>query len=681
VSESITYDHALNSGRVHSVRSRTESAIAKFLLVEQYIRKTANGMDSKNVAKQMLPWLALLAMAGPAPSANQRVDYYHDIAPIIYHNCSSCHRPGESAPFSLLSYDDVKRHAQLIADVTKQRYMPPWLPEPGHGEFSEERRLTSGQIDLIQQWVKLGAPPGTPTRTSQPPKFADEWQLGTPDLILRASQPYQLAAEGPEVFWNFIMPVPITTTRWIRAMEVRPGNARVFHHANVIIDRAHSSRRREVSPGAGFPGMDLRVEEESFDPDGHFLSWKPGSEPVVEPDGMAWRAAPGMDLILNVHMKRSGKLETVSPMIGLYFTDKPETKFPYLVQLEHDGAIDIPPGDADFLVSDDFRASMDLNVLAVYPHAHYLAKVMEAYATLPDGSKQWLIRIPDWDLNWQGVFRLRKPLFLPRGSVVSMRYHYDNTAQNTRNPNSPPKRVLGGNAATDEMGHLWLQVLPVSPGDHRAELEEDMMQSRLEKYPDDFTANYSLGDILLNRGDTAGAIEHFKKAVVTDPQSVVAANELGVALFSASQPAEAEEQLKKALALDRNYTDARFNLASVEASNGEWPGAAADFTQVLKERPDDARAAQHLGEVLILWGDQQAKAHKDAEAVEHYRDALSRRPSDKDVMVRLGMALARLERLDESQQVFENLLRVDPNSDLARQAIAAIIAHRKALGK
>ena len=222
---------------------------------------------------------------------------------------------------------------------------------------------------------------------------------------------------------------------------------------------------------------------------------------------------------------------------------------------------------------------MDLNVLAIYPHAHYLAKVMEAYATLPDGTKQWLIRIPEWDLNWQGVFRLKKPLFLPRGTVVSMRYHYDNSSQNVRNPNSPPKRVLGGNAATDEMSHFWLQVLPASGGDHRAELEEDMMRGRLLKYPDDFTANYNLGDVLLNKGDAAAAVPHFEKAFQADPHNVVAASELGVALFSASRLAEAEQQLKKALEIDKTYTDARFNLASVEASNGEWQAAAADFTR------------------------------------------------------------------------------------------------------
>src|SRR6185295_5821192 len=151
------------------------------------------------------------------------------------------------------------------------------------------------------------------------------------------------------------------TTRWVKAIEVRPGGAKVFHHANVVLDRSRASRRQEKSPGAGFPGMDLNIEEETFDPDGHFLSWKPGSEPVVEPDGMAWRADPGMDLILNVHLRPTGKEEKVEPVIGVYFTDKPQTRFPVLIQLEHDRALDIPPGDQDFVVTDEYRAPMDLN--------------------------------------------------------------------------------------------------------------------------------------------------------------------------------------------------------------------------------------------------------------------------------------------------------------------------------
>jgi hypothetical protein len=329
---------------------------------------------------RLYPGFAVLAglfVCLPAVAADQNaVTFYGQIAPIVNQDCAPCHRPGESAPFSLLTYDDVKRHAAQIAKVTSSRFMPPWLPEPGHEAFKEERRLSDAQIKLFQDWVKQGSPAGTPRKGVAAPQFSSGWAMGTPDLVLRAARPYTVSSEAGETFWNFIMPVPITSTRWVRAIEIRPGNPRVFHHANVILDRSHAARRRESSPGSGFPGMDVIFEEESFEPDGQFLSWKPGSSPVVEPDGMAWRADPGMDLILNVHLKPTGKEETVEPVIGLYFTDKPQTLFPMLIQLEHDQALEIPPGESDFVVSDEFRVPMDLNVLAVYPHAHYLGKIV-----------------------------------------------------------------------------------------------------------------------------------------------------------------------------------------------------------------------------------------------------------------------------------------------------------------
>ena len=611
---------------------------------------------------------AMLANAAPAPP----VTFYKNIAPIVYKECAPCHRPGESGPFSLLTYEDVKKRAAQIADVTKRRYMPPWQPEQGYGDFAEERRLTDAQIQTIRQWVDQGAVAGLASQAPPLPKFTSEWQLGKPDLVLHVVKPYQLAPDGAEVFWNFVIRVPIQQQRWVKAMEVRPGNPRVFHHANVIIDRARSSERHEEKPGAGFSGMDLTVQEDTFDPDSHFLSWKPGSEPVVEPDGMAWRADPGMDLVLNVHLRPTGKPETINPEIGLYFTDKPQTKFPMLVQLEHDGAIDIPPGDKDFLVTDDFKVPLDMNVLAVYPHAHYLATLMEGYATLPDGTRKWIIRIPKWDLNWQGVYRTTEPVFLPRGTVISMRYHYDNSSDNVRNPSSPPKRVAAGNAATDEMGHLWLQVLPVGQSDQRPVLHEALMRQRLEKYPGDFSANFSIGALLMDRGDASGAIPYFLTAWKAQPTSALAANELGVAMLNANKPLEALQLFQQALQLDSKFTDARFNLASLEASAGKWELAVNDFKQVLMEDPANEKAHQHLGEVLILWGDEFAESGKFDQAVTRYRESLKIRPQDAELHTSLGMALAKLARLSEAKSELEKALQIDPKFQPAQQALIAI---------
>jgi tetratricopeptide (TPR) repeat protein/mono/diheme cytochrome c family protein len=615
---------------------------------------------------------------GAAASA---VTFYGQIAPIVLQDCAPCHRPGESGPFPLLTYDDVKKHAAQIAKVTSSRFMPPWLPEPGYGQFKEERRLTDAQIQLIQDWVKQGTPAGSQRKGADAPQFSTGWLMGQPDLVLRAARPYTVPAEAGETFWNFIMQVPIASTRWVRAIEIRPGNPRVFHHANVILDRSHAARRRESAPGSGFAGMDVIFEEESFEPDGQFLSWKPGGNPVAEPDGMAWRADPGMDLILNVHLKPTGKEETVNPTIGVYFTDKPQTRFPMLIQLEHDRALDIPPGEKDFQVTDEFRAPMDLNVLAVYPHAHYLAKIVEGYATLPDGSKKWLIRIPDWDLNWQGVFRYKSPVLIPKDSTITMRIQYDNTAGNVRNPNNPPKRVTGGPDAASEMGHLWLQVLPVADGDHRAELKESVSTQQIKKYPDDFTANFRMGDLLLTRNQAAGAIPYFARAAQSDPRSVLAATELGVALFAAGKLPESEDMLRHALAIDAAYTDARFNLAIVLASGGKFEEAVREFGQVLAEKPDNLKAQQHRAEAMVLWGDRVAKAGDDNKAIALYREAMPELASNPGVHLRLGMAYARQERLDESQAEFEAVLRIDPKSSIAREAIDAIVARRKATGK
>jgi len=626
--------------------------------------------------KVRLYGIALLLITGTvsmgATGTPPEVTFNRNIAPIIYKNCSPCHRPGESGPFSLLSYEDVKRHASQIADVTKRRFMPPWLPEKGYGEFEEERRLTDKEIALIGQWVQQGAKLGPTARAPVPPKFSSEWQLGPPDMILHVTHPYEVPADGNEIFWNFIMPVPVKTERWVRAIEVRPGNARVFHHANVIIDRSGSARRQEKIAGIGFPGMDLTVEETTFDPDGHFLSWKPGSRPVVEPDGMAWRATPGMDLILNVHLRPTGKREVVDPEIGIYFTDKPQTKYPMLVQLEDDRAIDIKPGVRDFLVSDDFRVPEDLNVLAVYPHAHYLAKLMEGYATLPNGSRKWLIRIPNWDLGWQGVFVLKKPLFLPKGTVVSMRYHYDNSTNNVRNPNNPPIEVKAGVRSKDEMGHLWLQVLPVGEGDKREVLQAAFVQDRLRKYPDDFAANYNMGDILLTKGDAAGAISYFEKAARVNPTSILGPMELGVAYYTQSRLPEAEQQFRNALQLDPKFTDARFNLASVEAEAGNLGASVNDFKQVLKERPDYPKAQDHLGDVLFAWGDQLAKSGDNAQAAQRYGEALAYRPNDVALHTSLGAAFARLGQMDKARGELQTAVRLNPNFEPAQKILAAI---------
>src|SRR5262249_36762766 len=287
----------------------------------------------------------------------------------------------------------------------------------------------------------------------------------------------------------------------------------------------------------------------------------------------------------------------------------------------------IPPGARDFLVGDDFRLPLDVDVLGVYPHAHYLGKVLEGYATLPGGSRQWLVRISNWDPNWQAVFRYRQPMFLPKGTVISMRFRYDNSAGNRRNPNSPPKRVLGGNQSTDEMAHLWLQVLPRGTGDQRAALQEALMLHRLEKYPADFAAHFNLGALALSRKDASSAIGYLRDALRVEPEQAGALNALGVALDLAGGREEATGQFPPALRVQPDYTGARYNLATALAALGKLEEAAANFRRVLAAAPEDRAAREHLVAVLRELGDSAGRAEM---ALESYRELVALEPGNAD---------------------------------------------------
>lgn len=576
--------------------------------------------------------------AGPAPAnAASDVTFNKDIAPLIFQNCAACHHTGGSAPFSLLDYKDVKKHARQIAAVTKSRYMPPWLPESGYGAFAGERKLSDEQIRLIAQWVEQGSVEGASSDLPAAPKFNESWQLGQPDMVLKIPQPFILSATGADVFRNFVIPVPIAGTRYVKAIEILPGNKKIVHHANILIDRTQSARRLdEQDPGVGFGGMDLSIVSDFFDPDSHFLFWKPGTTPYIEPADMAWRLDKGTDLVLNMHLQPSGKPETIQPLIGLYFTDQPPARFPMLLQLEHDNALDIPPGKKDFVITDEFELPLDVEVLGIYPHAHYLGRDMQALATLPDGTKKWLIRIKDWDLNWQAVFRYQEPFFLPKGSVISMRYTYDNSADNVRNPNHPPKRVVSGNQSTDEMGHLWVQVLPRERSGLIV-LQEALMRARLRKYPSDFTAHFNLGSVLQTEGKLDEAIGHYRKALESRPDDAVALNSLGSALQSAGRPDEAIAYYDHALRLDPGYVNARYNMSNSLLLLGRSEEAIGQLRKVIEAQPDDADAHNSLGSAFAMRGELTL-------AAEQFERALRINPQHADARENLEQIRARIKK-------------------------------------
>jgi tetratricopeptide (TPR) repeat protein/mono/diheme cytochrome c family protein len=593
----------------------------------------------------LFPTLLLLAAVTVTPAARNRdqlvilraseedarrtsttasqVTFNRDIAPILFHSCASCHRPGEAGPFSLLTYADAKTHAHQIAMVTQRRIMPPWLPEPSDQQFADDLRLTDEQIARIQAWVDQGAVEGNSSDLPPKPQFTEGWQLGKPDVIVKAQKPYLLAAGGSDTYWNFVFRTPVDRTRWLKAIEIRPGDKRLVHHANVLVDRAQNGRHLEKEPGAGFGGMELIIESEVFDPDSHFLFWKPGSAPYVEPDNMALRLDKDTDLVLNTHLQPSGKPETLQPSLGLYFTETPATLHPILIQMENDRMLDIPPGEKNFLVTDDFTIPVDVDVLAIYPHAHYLGKDLQALATLPDGTTKSLIHIGAWDLNWQAVYRYAQPVTLPKGTTISMRFTYDNSSDNIRNPHHPPERVVAGNRASDEMAHLWLQVLPKdSPGaaDPRALIQEAMARHNLEKNPADFEGHYNLAALLQIKGDLPESVDQFTAAVRLRPDDPTANNALGAVLLASGRIDEGIPHLVAALKARPDYFDAHYNLGNALASQGDFAQALVQFRVAVRLHPEDANAEANLGSALAETGNLK-------EARLHYERALKINPN------------------------------------------------------
>jgi Flp pilus assembly protein TadD len=573
-------------------------------------------------------------------TSEEILTFDRDVAPIIFQSCSVCHRPGDAGAFPLLTYRDVKNHARQIADVTRSGFMPPWLPAPGDFTFADERRLTPEQIAVIQKWVEHGAKEGEARDLPVVPTFTPGWQLGEPDLVLKAEKPYMLPASGSDQYWNFVLRVPIDKTRWVKAVEIRPADKRLVHHANMLVDRGQSARLLEAERGAGFGGMEISLESEAFDPDSHFLFWKPGSFPNVEPDGLALRLDPGTDLLLNLHLQPSGKVESIQPSVGLYFTDKAATRFPMLLQLQNDRALDIPAGNDHFVVTTDFTLPVDVAVLAIYPHAHYLGTDLLATAALPDGTLKTLIHIPHWDPAWQGVFRYADPVPLPKGTTIAMRYVYDNSSKNAANPSVPPKRVTAGNRATDEMSHLWLQVLPrhstEADRDSRQLLMEALARRTLADDPADVEAHYNLASLLQAQGLVHEAIEHYKLAVKLRPDHAVANNALGAALVAVGRPADALGPLRVAISTRPGYFDAHYNLALALYALKDVNGTIEQLTEAVRISPNDSSAHANL-----------------------------------------GAALAEAGRVREARSQLERALEIDPHHKLARENLANLKQRQK----
>ena len=550
--------------------------------------------------------LPVVLRAEASAAQSQPPTYQHDIAPIVARHCTTCHRADGAAPFSLTRFDEVRARARLIVEVTTKRYMPPWKPSPGGGgPFVGERRLSDAEIATIAAWVAAGAPAGDAADADQSRADAPSASLaGQPDLIVTLPQPYDLTAGGADVFRNFVVPIPVREMKYVAAIEFRPEGSRALHHVNLRLDRSSSSR--ELDAADPLPGYEGPIGVNARYPDGYFLGWTPGQQPTRAAPGMAWRLAPDSDLVLQLHLRKTGKAERVQPSIAFYFTTVPPTRLPLAMRLGKQN-IDIAPG-ATLVARDSYRLPVSVELHAIHPHAHYRARVIKAAASLPDGTIRPLIEIDDWDFNWQDIYRYTTPVMLPRGTVITSEFTYDNTAGNPRNPDSPPRRVRFGQNSSDEMGDLWLQVLPASDRE-RAELYEDFYPKTLAE-------------------DAAG----YEMLLSADPDHPGYHSDLGLLLARLGQRARAIGHLQQAIALKPDFAAAHYNLATLYAAGGRLPEAEGAFRAALSVRPAHAETHNNLGAVLKAMG-------KLDEAIDHFKRAVDLDPNNTEAQTNLSIAL------------------------------------------
>jgi tetratricopeptide (TPR) repeat protein/mono/diheme cytochrome c family protein len=632
-----------------------------------------------------MAWIAVIAwlliVFGPAVAAAQPPPTYAaDVAPIMQAHCVSCHRDGGDAPFSLDSFRDVRRRASLIAVATKRRYMPPWKPAPGIGDFIGARRLSDAQIDTLARWASTGALEG-PSDAAEAPVSSGGWIDGTPDLIVELP-PYTLRADGLDVFRNFVVPLPRAGRLFVRGFQFRPRSTAV-HHANIRIDRTRASRRMdEADPAPGYEGIILNSAQ--F-PDGHFLGWTPGQAAPPSSGDMVWRLDGDSDFVIQLHMRPTGKSEEIRPLLGLYLTDTPPRRTPSIIRLGRQ-SLDIPAGTADYRVTDSIVLPVGVELHAVQPHAHYRAVSVEVWAMPPGGERRPLLRIDDWDVAWQDQYRYAAPIALPAGTTIAMEYRFDNSAANTGNPTRPPERASWGWRSVDEMADVWLQVIAPTPADRadlqvpveRKMLTEDAIggEAVLAREPNHVALRNDLALIYLRLGDPARAWQHFHEVTRLQPQSASAWYNEGVALEALGNRPAAAAGYSRAIELDPSYSAAHNNLGTLLVRDGKIDLAQRQYTLAIQSDPRNAEA--HANLALTLADAQPDAALAEAEA------ALGLNPDRLPSLTPLVWLLvanvdAALRRAEAGRALAERIVAATGRQDAS--ALDVLAAAHAALGE
>jgi peroxiredoxin/mono/diheme cytochrome c family protein len=576
--------------------------------------------------------------------------FNRDIVRLLEDHCQGCHRPGGIGQVSFLPYEQAVAWAADIRDAVQRRTMPPWNAREGFGEFVGARRLTEAQIETFSRWVDAGMPEGSPADLPPLREFPEDWTLGKPDLILTPAEAYPVEATGKDEYRCFVMPVDLPEDRYVSAIEVLPGARDVVHHVSVYLDesgRAEALDRADPKPGYdSFGGI-------GFPPSGTLGGWAPGNTPHRLPDGVG-RLLPGNSrVVMQVHYHKSGRAARDLSRLGIYFSSAPVDKRLY-EETVASRLLFIPPGAKHYRVTGATTIPRNMRALAILPHMHLLGEEIRVTATRPDSARLPLVWVAPWDFNGQETYVFKTPVPLPRGTRIDLEARYDNSADNPRNPNSPPRWVRWGEESTDEMCIAFLYVTlddehltrnpPLKPENPGLESPQALRQA-----PDDPDLYFSQHAEKLK-----AMASHLLDILPSDPDNPAHYYELGTLYDELGRLDEAAEQYRLALERDPGHADAHYKLGLVYQRQDRPEEAAAELEAALQNGARQRGIHYHLGVAL-------ARLNRPESAVAQLELALTADPNNAPARLRLGHLYGELKMYDRAVRELQTLLRLHPD--------------------
>ncbi len=416
-------------------------------------------------------------------NSKKEATFNRDVAPILHKNCAACHRPDDIAPMSLLTYKDARPWAKSIREQVSTRQMPPWRADPRHGEFANDARLSSQEIETIIIWVEQGAKEGDAKDMPPAPRFVEGWKMGQPDVVISMLEDYTIAPTGPDEYVTFVVPTGFTEDKWVRGIEMRPGNRRVVHHGHVFVaapDPANPGKLklpiRLRTGNLGHAGANWPVVDDGCSsPDGGrqpgqapsisdftLISYLPGRQPDIWPDGYAKRIPAGSSVIFQLHYSRTtGAPEKDRTSVGLIFAKQPPEHEVKRIEVRN-FLFKIPPGAESHRVTACYTFDRDVQAMGYTAHMHFRGKASRFEAIYPDGRRETLLDIPDYSFNWQMSYKLKRPQPLPKGTRIVITSHFDNSSRNKFNPD-PAKTIRYGEPSDEEMADGWIEYIEDKP--------------------------------------------------------------------------------------------------------------------------------------------------------------------------------------------------------------------------